>query len=103
MIFTQIEELENKGYVARVPKEEENQSDSWYLPLHHVTHRRKPGKVRIVHDSAAKTDGVCLNELLLSGPDLVNNLVNVILRSRLHPIVVSGDVKDFYMRGFSHS
>lgn len=41
-------------------------------------HPQKPGKIRVVFDPAVETDGVSLNKLLLSGPDLMNSLLGVL-------------------------
>ena len=47
----------------------------WYLPHHPVLNPSKPGKVRRVCNAGAKFQGSSLNSHLLSGPDLMNNLV----------------------------
>ena len=53
----------------------------WYLPHHPVTNPNKPGKVRRVANAASKFRGESLNLNLLTGPDLLNNLVGVLLRT----------------------
>ena len=65
-----------------------------YLPLHIVT--QKPGKWRVCQDGAAKCYGVCLNDELLTGPDLLNRLVGVMMRFRLHEVALSADIKGFF-------
>ena len=44
----------------------------FHLPIHIATKPNKPGKFRVCQDAAAKIDGTCLNDLLLSGLDLAN-------------------------------
>ena len=62
-----------------------------YIP-HHCT--SKSVKFRIVFDCYARTNGKCLNDQLLRGPDLINNLVGVVLRQ--YPFVVVGDIKGMF-------
>ena len=67
-----------KGYVIEVPDAHkvENRSDKeWYLPHHPVLNPNKPGKVRRVLNGAAKFHGASLIESLLTGPDLLHNLI----------------------------
>ena len=45
-----------------------------------VVNPKKPEKLRVVFDCAAKYKGRSLNEELLQGPDLNNTLVGVLLR-----------------------
>ena len=52
----------------------------WYLPHHGVMNPKKPGKIRVVFDAAARSGGTSLNEELLTGPDLANSLIGVLLR-----------------------
>lgn len=53
-----------------------------YLPIFGVYHPQKPGQIRVVFDSSAQYQGVSLNSVLLSGPDLNNSLLGVLLRFR---------------------
>lgn len=64
--------------------------ECWYLPLFGVYHPRKPDKIRVVFDSSASCEGVSLNDVLLTGPDLNNSLVGVPLR-----FIVKEDHRDF--------
>ena len=71
-----------KGYIKKLTKEEANARTvkyKWYLPHHPVLNPSKPGKVRRVCDAAAKFQGSSLNSHLLSGPDLMNNLVGIFM------------------------
>ena len=52
----------------------------WYLPHHPVVNPNKPQKVRRLLDGASKSHGVSLNQSLLVGPDLLQNLLRVLLR-----------------------
>jgi hypothetical protein len=93
-----IEDLLLKGYAEQVPAGEENsaRTDIWYLPHHPVINPNKPGKLRIVFDCAAKFDGVCLNDMVLRGPDLANKLVGVLLRFRQEPIAIMADIEAMF-------
>ena len=53
-----------------------------YIPLHPVTNIIKPKKVRIVFDAVALVKGKSLNEHLLKGADILNNLVSVLSKFR---------------------
>ena len=65
----------------------------WFLPHHPVTHPFKPGKVRVIFDCAAKFRGTSLNDMLLSGPDLQQNLIGVLLRFRLVKFAFTSDIQ----------
>ena len=54
----------------------------WYLPHHPMFHPQKPNKVRVVFDCAARFRETSLNDQLLQGPDLTNNLTGDLLRFR---------------------
>ena len=67
-----------------------------YLPLFGVYHPHKPHQIRGVFDSSAKHDNVSLNDQLLSGPDLANNLLGVLIRFRREMIAVVGDIQHMF-------
>ena len=49
--------------------------ECWYLPIFGVYHPKKPDQIRAVFNSSAQYKGVSLNNVLLTGPDLTNNLL----------------------------
>ena len=63
-----------------------------------MTNTRKPDKIRIVFDFAAKDQEVCPNDHLLQGPDLTNNLVGVLLRFRKEKIAIAADVEEMFLQ-----
>ena len=42
----------------------------------------KPDEVKVVYDASVKYQNVCLNDELLKGPDLLNNLVPILIKFR---------------------
>ena len=96
-----IKEDLNKGYVIEVPDAHkiENRSDKeWYLPHHPVLNPNKPGKVRRVLNGAANFHGASLNKSLLTGPDLLQNLIYVLLCFRQHPYAVSANIEGMFLQ-----
>lgn len=71
-------------------------SEYWYLPLFGVYHPKKPDSIRGVFDSSAVYQGMSLNSLLLSGPDLTNGLLGVLLRFRKDAVALSADVEQMF-------
>lgn len=65
-------------------------------PHHGVVHPNKPGKVRVVFDAAAKYKGISLNDNLLPGPDLLNNLVSVLLTFRTNRYAIMADIEKMF-------
>ena len=92
-----MKDMRVKNFVEEVaPNEIETQiGKSWYLPHHGVRHRQK-GKLRVVFNCSSKCAGVSLNDELLQGPDLVNNLVGVLHRFREGKIAVSADIEKMF-------
>nr|XP_055041009.1 uncharacterized protein LOC129428127 [Misgurnus anguillicaudatus] len=76
--------------------DEGKEGEKWYIPHHGVYHSKKPGKIRIVFDCSAKYKGASLNDHLLTGPDLMNSLVGILLRFRQHPVALMCDVERMF-------
>lgn len=95
-----IEDHIDKGYARRLPDESIHQTDKavWYLPHHAVFNARKPDKLRVVYDCAAKWKGLSLNDQLLQGPDMTNSLVGVLTRFRERPIALASDIEAMFLQ-----
>ena len=74
---TFMEKVISSGAAEEAPPPVENR-EYWYLPIFGVYHPRKPGQIRGVFDSSAVHSGISLNNVLMSGPDLSNNLLGIL-------------------------
>ena len=91
-----MNEMIENDYAEEVPKEEIDNESAWYIPHFGVYHPKKPDKLRVVFDCAAKYSGQSLNMNLMQGPDLTNSLLVVLMRFRkgLHAYVA--DIKQMF-------
>ena len=82
-----------KGYVVPVsPHDSKNRSDrEWYK-------FEQTGKVRRVLNGASRFHGNSLNNSLLVGPDLLQNLLFVSMRFREHKYAISADIEGMFMQ-----
>ena len=69
---------------------------TWYIPHHGVVHPAKPGKVCMVFDGSVKYRGTSLNNQLISGPDLTNQLIGVLTRFREEQVAFIADVETMF-------
>ncbi|XP_065092267.1 uncharacterized protein LOC135713092 [Ochlerotatus camptorhynchus] len=67
----------------------------FYLPHHAVIKESSTTtKVRVVFDASARTDsGYSLNDVLLKGPAIQDDLLNLLIRFRKHEVALVGDVE----------
>ena len=94
-----MEKIIKKGHASKVPIEERTRPQSsqvWYLPHFGVYHPKKPAQIRVVFDSSAEYAGVSLNGELLSGPDLMNSLLGVLVRFRRETTAVMCDIEQMF-------
>ncbi|XP_075990118.1 uncharacterized protein LOC142985756 [Anticarsia gemmatalis] len=91
-----IQNLLSSGY-AEIVTTPAAPGKTWYLPHFAVCNPAKP-KIRLVHDAAARSHGTSLNDMLLSGPDLLQHLPGVIMRFRQHAFAISADIKEMFMQ-----
>ena len=97
-----IEDCVAKGYARKLTKDEVGtiSDTTWYLPHHPVTNPNKPGKVRVVFDAAARFGGTSLNEQLVRGPTLTNDLTGVLVRFREDEIAFSADIESMFYQTY---
>ena len=97
----QMEQMENLWFSRKLTEREIN---DYKGPVHYIAHHevvrpdKKSTPVTIVFNSSARYKGHCLNDCWIKGPDLLNNMLGVILRFREQPVAVSGDISKMYHR-----
>lgn len=85
-----------QNHHAEVAPPISSDDECWYLPLFGVYHPKKPNKIRLVFDSSSKCGGQSLNDVLLSGPDLTNSLLGVLMRFRREEVAIMADVEQMF-------
>lgn len=75
-----------------------------YLPHHGVIKETNSStKLRVVFDASAKNNrGVSLNDALLTGPVLQDNLIDIILHFRFYQIALTADLQKMYRQILVH-
>ena len=91
----EIQKLLDKGYAEAVTHDQTD-GKTWYLPHHAVLNSKKPDKLRVVFDCAARFQGSSLNDRCYQGPDLNNRLLDVLLRFRQHQFAVMSDIESMF-------
>lgn len=66
------------------------------MPIFGVYHPKKPKQIRVVFDSSAQHHNISLNNVLLTGPDLNNNLLGVLLRFRKEVFAITVDIQQMF-------
>ncbi|RXN04564.1 hypothetical protein ROHU_018319 [Labeo rohita] len=90
-----MQRILDNNHAELVPPLQDGQ-ECWYLPSFGVYHPKKPEQIRVVFDSSAEFDGISLNDVLLSGPDLNNSLLGVLLRFRKDPVAITADIQQMF-------
>lgn len=96
-----MQALLKNGHAEIAPEPELNR-EYWYLPIFGVYHPQKKDRIRMVFDSSAKCQGISLNDVLMTGPNLMNNLVGVLMRFRLEKIAVIADLQQMFYSFLVH-
>ena len=94
-----IQEQLAEGIVERV--KEPPMEREFYIPHNPVVRENaETTKVRIVFDASAKAneDSPSLNECLETGPPIQNLLWDVLVRNRVKPIALAGDIKQAFLQ-----
>ncbi|XP_043228643.1 uncharacterized protein LOC122384898 [Amphibalanus amphitrite] len=93
-----IESYVQLGHARKLEESEvlKPSSKRWYLPHHAVRNPNKPDKIRVVFDAAAKFSGTSLNDHLLTGPDLLQDLPGLLIRFRERPVAIAGDIDQMF-------
>ena len=95
---TAMNDYINQGHARKLSKDQRHSytARTNYVPHHCVVNPNKPDKVRVVFDAAAKFSNTSLNSNLLTGPDLLNNLVSVLLQFRVGKVAIMADIEQMF-------
>lgn len=96
-----FKQLIDDGYIRAAT--EKDMKSNWpnesYVPMTLVVNSNKvPVKTRIVYDASAKYKGVALNDKLLSGPNLLINILKPLMQFRANKIAFVADVQKMFHR-----
>ncbi|KAK7929254.1 hypothetical protein WMY93_005649 [Mugilogobius chulae] len=91
-----MEEIIAHGDAEKVLEQDIDKTPAWYIPHHGVYHPQKPGRIRVVFDGSAKFQGTCINDHLLTGPELTNTLLGVLCRFRRGPVAIMCDIERMF-------
>ncbi|XP_062711534.1 uncharacterized protein LOC134289564 [Aedes albopictus] len=99
-----IREYISLGHMIPVLLNEEDDPKACYLPHHPVLKESSSTtKVRVVFDGSAKTSsGHSLNDSLLVGPVVQDDLFSLVLRFRKFPIALVADIEKMYRQITMH-
>lgn len=89
-------EYEQLGHMSSSASSEANVS--CYLPHHGVLKEDSlTTKLRVVFDGSAPTDnGISLNDIQHTGPNLQQDLISILIRFRMHNYVFTADIAKMY-------
>ncbi|KAJ0184020.1 hypothetical protein K1T71_000443 [Dendrolimus kikuchii] len=98
-----IKDYIEQGHMVKVSDVDHNHK-SFYLPHHAVVREDKETtKVRCVFDASCKSsNNVSLNDCLLIGPKLQQDLRHILMRWRLHPFCIVADIVQMYRQIIVH-
>ena len=102
MYNSQINNYITSGQAKLLSPGEKNNISSItnYIPHYRVLNINKRDRVRVVFDASAKINKTCLNDNLLPGIDLLNNLVSVITKLRNGKYAILGDIEKMFNQVF---
>lgn len=95
-----IQEQLSKGIVEKVP-DHASTGLKHYIPHHAViTPQKTTTKLRVVYDASAKTlpEHKSLNECLYRGPVMLHDLCGILMRFRLHKVVLVSDIEKAFLQ-----
>ena len=95
----QVEDMLNRSVAKKLSS---NDLDSYQGPVHYMSHHdvlnpeSESTPCRIVFNTSANFKGHVLNDYWAKGPDLLNNLLGILLRFRENLVVLIGDIRKMY-------
>lgn len=97
-----MKEYEQLGHMTLISNNDTAQQTLNFLPHHAVIKESSTTtKVRVVFDGSCKTNnGIALNDILMAGPTIQQDLFSILIRFRLHKYVITADIEKMYRQVF---
>ena len=92
--------LKSKNIIEKVPFDEisKNPGQVYYLPHRPILREDKETtKTRAVFDASCGSDGPSLNDCLYSGPNLLSEIFDILLRFRFSFIAILAEIKQAFL------
>ena len=80
-------------HAEKLPSSDLNVTDTGCVRSFHSVFSPRQSVKSVVFRSSAQLQDMCLNDLLLKGPDLIHSQVDILLRCRTENVVLSCDIK----------
>lgn len=98
---TFLKEYETLGHMTKI---QNDSSTGYHLPHHSIIKTdSRTTKVRVVFDASARSSsGVALNDILMVGPTIQDNLLNIVTRFRCYKYVLTADIAKMYRQVHLH-
>ena len=96
-----MKEMEDLGFMVKIKYDDKEATNNrYYLPHHGIIHQTvNRTKFRVVFNASAKTsNGRSINDELLAGPNLQNDLFSIIARFRTFPYVITTDIEKMFLQ-----
>lgn len=98
-----ITEYLTEGQLEEVSPNDCKSSVAYYIPHHPVFKASSSTHLRVVYNASAKdNNNLSLNDTLFVGCKLQADIVSILLRFRLHPIVFACDIRQMYRQILVH-
>lgn len=93
-----LKEYEALGHMTYIENVSTIYTNCYYIPHHAVVRSSSlTTKLRVVFDASAKSNnGNSLNDVLMNGGTVQDDLVSIVLRFRLHQFVMTADIEKMY-------
>lgn len=95
---TFMEDYARQRHMEIIPASETSQGNVYYIPHHAVI---KPSssttKLRVVFDASCKSSsGLSLNDVIMVGPTVQDDVFSILTRFRLHKYAMTADIQQMY-------
>ena len=87
-----MQKLKSKSYIEKTDESVYDSRREWYLPYFVTSQAKK----RIVYDGKSEYKGVCVNDVIMTGPDLLNPLAHMLARFRKGRYALMADMTKYF-------